>query len=95
MLMTFDQWKNPEIISSLCTLCYIPREEQDEEDRITVKEKIDSLTEKYNTKFAVLPSKALECSSTEIRENRKKGKDISESVCTEVLNFINENSLYT
>ena len=95
MLMTFDQWKNPEIISSLCTLCYIPREEQDEEDRITVKEKIDSLTEKYNTKVAVLPSKALECSSTEIRENRKKGKDISKSVCTEVLNFINENSLYT
>ncbi len=82
----FDKWRNPEIISSLCTILVVNRDEFTEND---LKDKIKRINEHFPADIRIVYCEKYDVSSTEIR----KGKKLDD-VLPEIKEYILENHLY-
>lgn len=90
MFMTIHQWKHPEVIFSLATICGIPRNEDDISDLERQADYLHTL----GAKTKILDVNVMAVSSTQIRNNVREGKSISGLVLPEVEKYIEENNLY-
>ena len=82
----FDKWKNPQIISSLCKILVVNRDDFTESD---LKEKIAKINAQFPADIKIVHCPKLDISSTEIRNNQKTG-----NVPQKVEQYILENGLY-
>lgn len=93
MFLTLDEWRSPDEIFSLCTVVCFPRD-----DDGAILEKIQAKKKEYEEKFSariMTPEYTVyELSSTEIREDIKNGRSVSDKITKEVLDYINEHGLY-
>lgn len=93
MFLTLDEWRSPDEIFALCTVVCFPRDDDGE-----ILEKIQAKKKEYEEKFSariMTPEYTVyELSSTEIREDIKNGRSVSDKITKEVLDYINEHGLY-
>lgn len=90
-LYEIEKWKDPERIFKLCTVVSAVR---DSVSALELQKKCRDLTEKYQADILLLDFPKTDISSTEIREDIKAGKDISDKVPYEILRYIEKNHLY-
>ncbi len=94
MLLSLGDWKNPDIILKLATVCHARRENIDPETEKAIEEARSRYEKEYNAKIIDLVSEPFEISSTEIRNAVKEGKSISNLVSPEVEEIIKKDKLY-
>ena len=94
MFLTLAEWKNPEIIFSLCTVCYIRREDDER-----LSKKISEMKNYYESHFKAriieISSEVIEISSTEIREKLASDDKPEEFLPEQVLEYIRKRGLYS
>lgn len=90
-LFTMENWKYPEKIFGAVTVAVASRGGVDPEK---MAEQISYLEEKYGAKIVVLHSRAVELSSTQIRERVRKGESIRYMVRYKTEQLIRKNRLY-
>ena len=90
MFMTIHQWKNPEIIFRLATVCGVPRNDDDIADLERQAEFLHTL----GARTEILDAGVMTVSSTEIRERIARGQDISSLVPGAVSDYIHRHGLY-
>lgn len=93
MLLSLDKWRNPDIISSLCTVVLI-RRENDEQVADKLEKAKEYLKCKYGTKIIEISCKPIEMASKDIRAAINAGDDISRFVPKAVASLIKDNRLY-
>ncbi len=86
MLFSFESWFKYESILKEAKVCAIARDEDSLVDMMEYANEIG--------RIKVLPTKAIEISSTEIREKAARGEDISDLVPEGVAEYIAQNGLY-
>ncbi len=94
MLLSLGQWKNPDIILKLATVCHAKRENVDPDTEKAIEEAKTRYTSDYNARIIDLDITPFEVSSTEIRNAVKEGKSISDFVIPEVESIIKSDRLY-
>lgn len=90
MFTTLLEWRQPEEIFKLATVCTVPRNDDD----ITA---LSEYAEKYKAmgaKTCVLDMKRIDISSTQVRGNLFADKSVSKLVCPAVAKYIYANYLY-
>ena len=93
MLLTLDQWREPEEIFKLCYPVYIRREaDATLDDRIV--EKITSYHQRFGKMVPRIVAPAIELSSSQVRETVARGDSIEDMVPTAVARYIQKNLLY-
>ncbi len=93
MLLTLDQWRQPEEIFRLCYPVYIRREADTSlDDRIV--EKISLYNQKYGKVVRRITAPAIELSSSTVRAVAGQGKSITGLVPPAVEAYIKEKGLY-
>lgn len=90
MILTMDNWKNPEIIFSLANICYI-RRESDEEKTALIAEKCREYREKYGAIALPIDAEVIEISSSEIRDDLDNAHGY---LSAGVIDYINKAGLY-
>ena len=90
MFMTLHEWKKPEVIFELSTVCGVSRNDDD----TAVLEKQAEYLRSLGARTVVLDAEIMTVSSTEIRNRVKNGEDISELVDPKVKRYIKEHNLY-
>ena len=90
MFMTIHQWKNPEIIFALATICGVPRNDDD----ISDLEKQAEFLHTLGAKTKILNVNIMTVSSTQIRKNISHEKKIFGLVPPSVEDYILKNGLY-
>ena len=93
MLMTLDQWREPDEIFRLCYPVYVRRETDGELDAPIV-EKIKSYQDKYGKVVRRIVTPAIELSSTDVRTAVAEGFPIDGAVPPAVAAYIRERDLY-
>jgi len=93
MLMTLDQWREPDEIFRLCYPVYVRRETDGELDQAIV-EKISSYQEKYGKVVRRIVTPAIELSSTDVRAAVAEGFPIEGAVPPAVAAYIRDRDLY-
>ena len=94
MLLTLDQWREPEEIFRLCYPVYIRREADAALDAAIV-DKITSYQRRYGKMVPRIVAPAIELSSSLVREAVGKGESIHGMVPPAVADYIQEKQLYT
>ena len=93
MMLTLDQWREPEEIFKLCYPVYMRRESDPIlEQRIVAKNQ--QYLEKYGKIVRRLMADTIELSSTEIRARIRAGEDVSGLVPDSVAAYIKAKGLY-
>jgi len=93
MLLTFDKWFCWEEILQIAKICAVSREQ---DDLPALEQKAAALMQAVpGAEITVLSVPAFPLSSTQIRENLKKHSDCSCLLPENVVQYIEENSLYT
>lgn len=82
----FDKWRKPEIISSVCKILVINRDEFSEED---MKQKISRINDIFPADISIVHCSKIDVSSTELRQKLDKA-----DVLPSVYNYICEHDLY-
>ena len=93
MLMTLDQWREPDEIFRLCYPVYVRRETDGEMDEAIV-EKISSYQQKYGKVVRRIVTPAIELSSTDVRAAVAEGFPIEGAVPPAVAAYIRDRGLY-
>ena len=93
MLLTLDRWREPEEIFRLCYPVYVRRENDKMLDDMIVA-KIREYREKFGKMVRKIVVDPIDLSSSEIREDIRAGRDISEKVPPAVCEYIRENHLF-
>ena len=93
MLMTLDQWREPDEIFRLCYPVYVRRENDGELDQAIV-EKISSYQKKYGKVVRRIVTPAIELSSTDVRAAVAEGFPIEGAVPPAVAAYIRDHDLY-
>lgn len=93
MLLTLDQWREPEEIFKLCYPVYIRREEDAALDGRIV-EKITSYQERFGKVVRRIVAPAIELSSSDVRNAIAEGGSIDSMVSAPVARYIEANHLY-
>lgn len=88
MLLTLDQWREPERLCRLAELAVVAREEA---DRAAIAQKAAWLSETWNACVHIVDCPALTVSSTEIRADRALCKKM---VPDSIFTYIEEQGLY-
>lgn len=83
----FDKWRNPQIISSLCKILVVNRDDFSEAD---LQEKIKRINALFPADIQIVHCPKFDISSTEIRQNQK-----TDNVPQEVERYILEHQLYS
>ena len=94
MLLTLDQWREPEEIFRLSYPVYIRRENDTALDA-TIVQKITDYQNAYGKVVRRIVAPAIELSSTDIREAIASGAPIDRLVPPAVAAYIQANGLYT
>ena len=93
MFLTLDQWYCAPRIFELAHIALMRREDDD-----AVLEQIKQKKEQYEREFSaavqILPARALELSSTAIRQKIEAGESITDDVPPLVADYIERNGLY-
>ena len=82
----FDKWRCPDVISSLCTILVVNRDEYTEGD---LKQKIQRINDKFPAKINIVHCQKYDVSSTEIRNGDKM-----DELLPEIKEYILANHLY-
>lgn len=90
MFLTLQEWKAPQEIFSLASVCTVPRDDADYERLKAHEIKLNEM----GAKTVVLEIKRMDISSTEIRSRVFNDKDISKLVDEEVESYIYANYLF-
>lgn len=90
MFLSIQDWKNPEIIFALATICGVPRNQSDIEELAAHAEILQSM----GAKTEILDAHVMTVSSTELRRKIKNGEDFSDLVDSSVADYIRQNQLY-
>ena len=93
MLLSLDEWREPEEIFRLSYPVYIRREKDAVLDGLIVK-KIAEYQKNYGKVVRRIVADPIEVSSTDIRRALKEGQDISGLVPQKVADYILANKLY-
>lgn len=93
MLLSLDEWREPEEIFRLSYPVYIRREKDAVLDGLIVK-KIAEYQKNYGKVVRRIVADPIEISSTDIRRALKEGQDISGLVPQKVADYILANKLY-
>ena len=93
MLMTLDQWREPEEIFRLCYPVYVRRETDGELDAAIV-EKITSYQQRFGKVVRRIVTPAIELSSTDVRAAVAEGFPIEGAVPSSVAAYIRDRGLY-
>lgn len=91
MLLSFDKWKDYNIILDNVTLCAMSREADINSDKLT---EFARSVIKRPEKIMICPVLPLEISSTQVRQYVKNGQDISDFVPEGVKKYIERRGLY-
>ena len=90
MILTMDNWKNPEIIFSLANICYI-RRESDANKTALIEHKCKEYFAKYGATVLPIDAGVIEISSSEIRNDFANA---SKYLSSGVIEYITEAGLY-
>ena len=90
-LRDFPTWREPGIISQLCTLLVACRDESGIAD---LKLKIAEMKARFGAECLIMNSPKVDAASSEIRVMVSEGKDIADYVGKEVANYIKNEKLY-
>ena len=90
MILTMDTWKNPEVIFSLATICYI-RRENDDDTTVLIDKKLNEYATKYGARVIPIESQVIEISSSEVRGDVM---DNSSYLTDGVMEYIRKAGLY-
>ena len=90
MFMTIHEWKKPEMIFSLATVCGVPRNNDDID---SLKKRADYL-QTLGAETEILDAGIMTVSSTEIRNKIKNNEPLTGLVPLSVERYIIENELY-
>lgn len=90
-LRDFPTWREPAIISQLCTLLVACRDESGIAD---LKLKIAEMKERFGAECLIMNSPKVDAASSEIRVMVSEGKDIADYVGKEVSDYIKNEKLY-
>ena len=93
MMLTLDEWREPEEIFKLSYPVYIRREKDALLDKMIVQ-KIADYNEKYGKVVRRIVTEPIELSSNLVRERLKNGEDISNLIPASVEKYIRDNYLY-
>lgn len=93
MLLTLDQWREPEEIFKLCYPVYIRREADATLDSRIV-EKITSYHQRFGKMVPRIVAPAIELSSSDVRKAVADGTSFAGMVPPDVARYIQENKLY-
>ena len=93
MMLTLDQWREPEEIFRLCYPVYIRREDDRSIDQKII-EKIADYQQKYGKVVRRIVTDPIELSSEQIRARLKEEQSISSLVPAAVEKYIRDNHLY-
>lgn len=93
MILTLDQWKDPDEIFKLAYPTYIRREEDADLDEELIA-KITEYRNKYGKNVVRINAPAIVVSSSEIRAKIENGEDITGFVPPAVAEYIKEKGLY-
>ncbi len=92
MFLTLDSWHEPEYIFSNASIICMRRESDSELEK-QLFEKKREYTLKYGADIYFIDSKAIELSSSEIRDNLEEMK-LKGQISDEIYDFIKKNQLY-
>ncbi len=90
MFLSIESWKSPEEIFKLCSIAAVPR---NDDDRKKLLGQSEYLYEKYGAISKVIEKKAIDISSSEIREKIAEGKAL-EFLPGAVYEYIKKEGLY-
>lgn len=90
-LKDFDKWRHSEIIAQKCKILAAMRGDMGNQEVEQLAQKLSKL---YHANFFLLKIPQTDLSSTQIRENIRKGKSIKECVPKQVEQYIQEHQLY-
>ena len=93
MMLTLDQWREPEEIFRLCYPIYIRREEDRELDAKIIA-KIGEYQERFGSIVRRVVAPPIVLSSTDVRTAVKKGDVFEHMVAPAVADYIREHGLY-
>lgn len=93
MVLTLDEWNEPEEIFKLCYPVYIRREEDRSLDKVII-DKLAKYQSEYGRNVIKIDAPVIEASSREIREMLKNGEDVSGLIDDRVYEYIKEKGLY-
>ncbi len=93
MMLTLDEWREPEEIFRLCYPVYIRRENDHFLDEMIIQ-KIATYREKYGKVVRRIVTEPLKLSSNDVRKRLACGEDISDLVSPAVKKYIEDNHLY-
>ena len=93
MMLTLDQWREPEEIFKLSYPVYIRREKDAILDQKIVQ-KIAEYNQKYGKVVRRIVTEPIELSSNLVRERLKNGEDVSHLIPESVEKCIRDNHLY-
>ena len=93
MLLTLDNWRHPEIIFKLATICFVRRED-DEYNNVLIEKKVKLYQEMFSARIITLEHNAYPISSTEVREMILNGSATDAFLSPRVKDYIVEKGLY-
>ena len=93
MMLTLDQWREPDEIFRLCYPVYIRREADEETSALIVK-KIAEYNEKFGKVVRRIVTDPIELSSTRVRQSIQEGSFSSNMLPASVEKYISDNHLY-
>ena len=93
MFLTLDEWRYPEKIFSLATVCYIRRETDDDLSAI-IEQRVAYYQEKYGARIEKISAPVTKIASSEIRRSIGNGTDVSEYMTKSVVDYVIDNGLY-
>ncbi len=93
MFLTLDEWKNPEIIFNLATICVI-RRENDPSNILLIKNKSAEFVDKFNARIIEIPTDVIEISSSELRDISARENFTRNYLPSTVDTYIRERNLY-
>ena len=94
MLLSLDTWMNFRRVFELCTVCYVRREGDRENDE-KIPQRIKEYRDKYGAKIIEIENRAFEISSTDIRRAIKDNdSEALSKIPVGVLSYINKRGLY-
>ena len=93
MMLTLDEWREPEEIFKLSYPVYIRREKDALIDKMIVQ-KIADYNQKYGKVVRRIVTEPIELSSNLVREKLRNGEDVSGLIPASVEKYIRDNHLY-
>ena len=93
MMLTLDEWREPEEIFKLSYPVYIRREKDAILDQ-KIMQKIADYNQKYGKVVRRIVTDPIELSSSSVRERLERGEDVSHLIPVSVEKYIRDNHLY-